>query len=111
MGSCTRVPEDPTRTWPRVSTLPSPPPPRVNPRREGKFGRWRFDKRTYAGKPPPRHLGEPPKGMKNDMVRALVAAINEASENIPCWDEYARTGVKPKACSEVIAPQADGFRY
>ncbi len=28
----------------------------------GKYGEWRFDKRTYATLPPPRHLGEPPRG-------------------------------------------------
>jgi hypothetical protein len=77
----------------------------------GKYGRWRFDKRTYASKPPPRHLGEPPKGMKNDMVRKLVASVNEATAAIPCWDEYARTGVAPKPCNEKVEPAKDGFHY
>ncbi len=36
----------------------------------GKIGAWRFDKRSYSGKPPPRALGEPPVGMKNELVRA-----------------------------------------
>lgn len=45
------------------------------------------------------------------MVRALVAAVNEATENIPCWDEYARTGTAPRPCGERIAAQADGFKY
>ncbi len=58
----------------------------------GKFGFWRFDKRTYI-KPPPRRLGDPPDGMRNDMVRALVDAVNEATLNIPCWDEYYKSGV------------------
>jgi hypothetical protein len=49
--------------------------------------------------------------MKNDMVRALVDKINEATQNIPCWDEYARTGTKPAECSEQVEPQADGFHY
>lgn len=44
----------------------------------GKFGFWRFDKRTYA-KPPPRRLGDPPEKMQNDMVRALISHINEAT--------------------------------
>jgi hypothetical protein len=35
----------------------------------GKFGDWRFDKRTYGGTPVPRQLGEPPVNMKNDLVR------------------------------------------
>eukprot|EP00775_Hariotina_reticulata_P010145 gene10145-10303_t len=68
----------------------------------GKYGAWRFDKRTYANKPPPRRLGDPPPLMHNDMVRALISHINEASENIPCWDEYYDTGVKPVNCSEKI---------
>jgi hypothetical protein len=34
----------------------------------GKYGEWRFDKRTYAQLPPPRHLSEPPRGMKNALV-------------------------------------------
>lgn len=54
----------------------------------GKFGEWRFDKRSYTTRPPPRHLGDPPKGMKNDLVRFLIKAINEASDNLPCWDKY-----------------------
>ena len=35
----------------------------------GKVGAWRFDKRSYASRPPPRKLGEPPKGMTNELVR------------------------------------------
>lgn len=77
----------------------------------GKFGRWRFDKRTYVSRPPPRHLGAPPKGVRNDMVRKLIDSINEATSNIPCWDQYAETGTKPPSCSEQIQPLADGFRY
>lgn len=38
----------------------------------GKIGAWRFDKRSYASGPPPRKLGEPPKGMTNELVRAVV---------------------------------------
>jgi len=58
----------------------------------GKFGEWRFDKRSYSGGPPPRNLTEPPKGMKNELVRHLIHAINEATDAIPGWDEYAKTG-------------------
>lgn len=65
----------------------------------GKFGEWRFDKRTYSVKPPPRHLGEPPKAMKNDLVRALINSINEATDALPCWDKYAETG-KVEHCDE-----------
>lgn len=68
----------------------------------GKFGAWRFDKRTYMQRPPPRHLGDPPAAMKNDMVRALINSINEATQNIPCWDDYYKTGSRPATCDEVI---------
>uniref|UniRef100_A0A383W4V9 Apple domain-containing protein n=1 Tax=Tetradesmus obliquus TaxID=3088 RepID=A0A383W4V9_TETOB len=67
----------------------------------GKFGFWRFDKRTYA-KPPPRRLGDPPDKMQNDMVRALISHINEATENIPCWDEYYKTGQIAATCDEKL---------
>ncbi len=59
----------------------------------GKYGDWRFDKRTYAQLPPPRGLSSPPHGMSNELVRHLVGAINEATDAIPGWDEYAKTGV------------------
>jgi len=67
----------------------------------GKYGYWRFDKRTYAQKPPPRHLGAPPKGVKNDMVRKLIDSINEATANIECWDQYYTTG-KVAPCDEKL---------
>eukprot|EP00198_Chlamydomonas_reinhardtii_P000268 XP_001689603.1 predicted protein [Chlamydomonas reinhardtii] len=67
----------------------------------GKFGEWRFDKRTYGSRPPPRHLGEPPKNMKNDLVRALINSINEASAALPCWDQYAETGKAVYDCDEI----------
>mmetsp|Transcript_36561 Transcript_36561/g.92332 ORF Transcript_36561/g.92332 Transcript_36561/m.92332 type:complete len:560 (-) Transcript_36561:275-1954(-) len=66
----------------------------------GKYGEWRFDKRGYSGKPLPRNLGEPPKGMKNDLVRALINSFNEATDAIPCWDKYAETGKVPATCDE-----------
>ena len=37
----------------------------------GKIGAWRFDKRSYADKPPPRRLGQPPAGMQNQLVSAV----------------------------------------
>ena len=42
--------------------------------------------------PPPRGLEMPPKGMSNGLVRHLIEALNEATENIPGWDRYAETG-------------------
>lgn len=59
----------------------------------GKFGAWRFDKRSYINRPPPRDLPLPPSGMQNDLVRFLINAINEASDAIPGWDQYADTSV------------------
>ena len=41
----------------------------------GKVGEWRFDKRTYSQVPPPRNLGEPPPGMKNNLVRSPLHAF------------------------------------
>lgn len=68
----------------------------------GKYGEWRFDKRSYAGKPPPRNLGEPPTGMKNELVRHLIHAINEATSKIPGWDDYERTGVATQLWDGVL---------
>jgi hydroxyproline O-arabinosyltransferase len=60
----------------------------------GAFGEWRFDKRTYAAKPPPRNLGMPPRGMSNPLVRNLILNLNEATDAIPCWDAYRAIGGK-----------------
>jgi hypothetical protein len=49
----------------------------------GKFGEWRFDKRTYGSRPPPRHLGEPPKNMKNDLVGCHASCKGNISSCLP----------------------------
>ncbi|GIL43843.1 hypothetical protein Vafri_1440 [Volvox africanus] len=67
----------------------------------GKFGEWRFDKRTYGSRPPPRHLGDPPKNMKNELVRTLINSINEATAALPCWDTYAESGKASYDCDEL----------
>ncbi|EIE23811.1 hypothetical protein COCSUDRAFT_47447 [Coccomyxa subellipsoidea C-169] len=59
----------------------------------GKYGEWRFDKRSYAQVPPPRHLDAPPDLVSNELVRKLIDVINEATSAIPGWDDYAATGV------------------
>lgn len=41
----------------------------------GKYGEWRFDKRSYAQLPPPRHLSDPPPGMDNELVRILKRPV------------------------------------
>jgi len=65
-------------------------------------GDWRFNKRDYMSKPPPRHLPEPPAAVKNDLVRTLIRAINDATSNIPYWDEYAATARRSATCDEEI---------
>jgi hypothetical protein len=70
----------------------------------GKVGEWQFNKRMWSGKPIGRNQGPPPKGMKNDLVRHLINAINEATHNIPCWDEYERTGRAVYDCGEKVEP-------
>lgn len=53
----------------------------------GKIGEWRFDKRSYDKKPPPRDLALPPDGTPQSVV-TLVKMVNEATANIPNWDAY-----------------------
>ncbi|KAG0483665.1 hypothetical protein HPP92_011749 [Vanilla planifolia] len=52
----------------------------------GKVGEWRFDKRSYLQGPPPRNLSLPPPGVPQSVV-VLVKSVNEATANIPGWDE------------------------
>jgi len=57
-----------------------------------KIGAWRFDKRQYTEKPPPRNLPLPPDGLPNRIpqsVVTLVKMVNEATASIPNWDSYA----------------------
>ncbi|XP_019093386.1 PREDICTED: uncharacterized protein LOC104753988 [Camelina sativa] len=51
----------------------------------GKIGEWRFDKRSYGSKPPPRNLPLPPRGVPESVV-TLVTVMNEATANIPNWE-------------------------
>lgn len=67
-----------------------------------KVTTWSFEKRDYMFKPPPRNFPAPPATVDNDMLRVLVDAVNEATQNIPCWDEYVKTGFRPFRCYEVI---------
>eukprot|EP00798_Chlamydomonas_sp_ICE-L_P018627 gene18627-25142_t len=57
----------------------------------GKYGEWRYDKRSYGNRPMPRNVSDPPTGMKNDLVRTLIESFNEATDAIPCWDDYQKT--------------------
>ncbi|TVU22621.1 hypothetical protein EJB05_32334 [Eragrostis curvula] len=52
----------------------------------GKIGEWRFDKRSFQDRPPPRNLTLPPPGVPESVV-TLVKMVNEASANLPRWDE------------------------
>ncbi|GLI67444.1 hypothetical protein VaNZ11_011637 [Volvox africanus] len=60
---------------------------------------YTFDKRDYSVKPPPRNLPEPPPFVQNNLVRLIVAMVNEATENIPCWDDYVATS-KVAKCNQ-----------
>lgn len=59
----------------------------------GKVGAWHFDKRDYMGKPIPRNLQPPPKGCKNELTIRLIQSFNEATDAIPCWDEYVTSRI------------------
>ncbi|MCO5605085.1 hypothetical protein L7F22_059263 [Adiantum nelumboides] len=54
----------------------------------GKIGEWRFDKRSYVLGAPPRNLSLPPPGVPESVV-TLVKMVNEATANIPDWQEGA----------------------
>lgn len=54
----------------------------------GKFGQWRFDKRTYQNGIPPRDLLAPPEKSDNELVKLLISCINEASANIETWETF-----------------------
>ena len=45
----------------------------------GKYGEWRFDKRSYSTIPPPRHLNKPPPGIENELVSVLFLRFSVAS--------------------------------
>lgn len=51
-------------------------------------------------------MGEPPKNMKNELVRRLIDSFNEATAAIPCWDEYAATGKAVFDCPEAKEKKA-----
>ncbi|KAJ8641240.1 hypothetical protein MRB53_017934 [Persea americana] len=51
----------------------------------GKIGEWRFDKRSYGDRPPPKNLPLPPAGVPESVV-TLVKMVNEASADIPDWE-------------------------
>ena len=57
----------------------------------GKIGAWRFDKRSYAGGPPPRKLGEPPKGMTNELVRSSHNTLSSQTVRM-CQNGQAAQG-------------------
>jgi len=41
----------------------------------GKYGEWRFDKRSYAQFPPPRNLDLPPDVVSNELVSAFCCTL------------------------------------
>ncbi|KAI5064130.1 hypothetical protein GOP47_0020800 [Adiantum capillus-veneris] len=52
----------------------------------GKLGEWRFDKRSHLQAAPPKNLPLPPRGVPESVV-TLVKMVNEATANIPFWEE------------------------
>lgn len=42
----------------------------------GKIGEWRFDKRLYTNKPPPKNLPLPPAGVAQSVVRISTTSIS-----------------------------------
>ncbi|KAG0570125.1 hypothetical protein KC19_6G140600 [Ceratodon purpureus] len=54
----------------------------------GKIGEWRFDKRSYTTGAPPKNMSLPPPGVPETVI-TLVKAVNEATANIPGWQEGA----------------------
>ncbi|KAJ9512188.1 hypothetical protein QJQ45_012658 [Haematococcus lacustris] len=59
---------------------------------------WTFDKRVYQESVPPRGLALPPPVVKNDFARLIINMLNEATNAIPCWDEYVATRKVTTAC-------------
>jgi hypothetical protein len=86
---------------------------------------WRFYKWDYTTKPPPRNLPEPPPAVTNPFIHTMIKNINEATQNIPCWDAYVDNSYRSDTCDEDIpgsiypkpprsgsnksGPQAGGF--
>eukprot|EP00798_Chlamydomonas_sp_ICE-L_P000483 gene483-1889_t len=61
---------------------------------------WTFDKRKLGGVLP-RNVAQPPPGVNNPMVRAMIRYFNEATDAIPCWDDYVSTkGKISQDCTE-----------
>jgi len=54
----------------------------------GKIGKWRFDKRQFMSKYPPRNYPMPPKSTPR-MVVKLVEMVNEATANMSWWPTSA----------------------
>jgi len=68
---------------------------------------WLFDKRAYNDEtgPPPRNLPAPPAVVKNDLAHLIIKMINEATENIPCWDVYVANRTITTACAPSSSTQ------
>mmetsp|Transcript_19465 Transcript_19465/g.23299 ORF Transcript_19465/g.23299 Transcript_19465/m.23299 type:complete len:528 (-) Transcript_19465:155-1738(-) len=64
----------------------------------GKFGAWRFDKRSYMSRYPNKYFELPPKGTFPS-VRNLIEFMNEGMGNLTNWDDMAkahRNGGRPR---------------
>ncbi|GAX76986.1 hypothetical protein CEUSTIGMA_g4433.t1 [Chlamydomonas eustigma] len=78
-----------------------------------KVGSWHFDKREHDPKPIPRGMRYPAVNVNFDLGRELVRSLNEATDAIPCWNQYYESsgGVANKDCGEKPPPTESGFRY
>lgn len=72
---------------------------------EGEDFVWKFDKRSYMDAPPPRNLEPPPANVQNDLARLIIRMFNEATDNIPCWDEYVKNKVVTRACAPATSAE------
>jgi hypothetical protein len=62
------------------------------------FSFRKFDKRSYMDGPPPRNLVQPPAFVKSDLARLIISMFNEATDSIPCWDQYVANKVVTTKC-------------
>lgn len=55
----------------------------------GKVGAWHWDKRDYSYRYPPLVNPMPPENCQNEVVKYLIAAINDAAAHLAGWESKA----------------------
>lgn len=78
------------------------------------YTEWAWDKHWYRLRPPPRALPHPPAGTCQ-LVIDFVRLLNDAMDDLPCWDEFYRTGVvhrrgKDGACAPPSSNRSNTIR-